>query len=193
MSLMQTRPEKSLEMTKLVYAIREATVGPARDGQLNLAEVINGFAQVLASVLVGAYDAKSREIVVSTFPDVVRAYYPAWEKIYAEHTAAVTQDPGSTPMTDTTSKLSNALRAHAKHAHEPLDYWAAGAKIALNDAAAELDKRAAGWETAFNIGVSEQGLNKRFRATLEKIASDDPCGKYGHWASEALSAGKGET
>lgn len=92
MSLAQTRPEKSLEMTKLVYAIREAAVGPARDGDLNLAEVINGFAQAFASILVGAYDSKNREVVVSTFPDVVRAYYPAWEKIYAEHADAVTQD-----------------------------------------------------------------------------------------------------
>jgi hypothetical protein len=85
MALMQTRPEKSEDMSRLVYAIREATVGPARDGNLNLAEVINGFAQAFASILVGAYDSKNREVVVSTFPDVVRAYYPQWEKIYAAH------------------------------------------------------------------------------------------------------------
>lgn len=92
MSLTHTRPEKSLEMTKLVYAIREATVGPARDGSLNLAEVVNGFAQAFASILVGAYDGKNREIVVSTFPDVVRAYYPAWEEIYAKHAASFPQE-----------------------------------------------------------------------------------------------------
>ncbi len=88
MSLTQTRPEKSEATSRLVYSIREATVGPARDGELNLAEVINAFAQAFASVLVGAYEAKNREVVVSTFPDVVRAYYPQWEKIYAEHAAA---------------------------------------------------------------------------------------------------------
>lgn len=92
MSLMMSRPEKSEAMSRLVYAIREATVDPARDGNLNLAEVINAFGQAFASILVGAYHDKEREIVVSTFPDLVRAYYPAWEKIYAEHTAAVTQD-----------------------------------------------------------------------------------------------------
>lgn len=85
MSLMQTRPEKSAEMTALVYAIREAAVGPARDGTLNLAEVINAFGQAFASILVGAYDLKHREVVVSTFPDLVRAYYPQWEEIYSAH------------------------------------------------------------------------------------------------------------
>ena len=85
MGLTMTRPEKSEEMAKLVYAIREATVGPARDGELNLAEVINAFGQALASVLVGAYDKKNREVVLSCFPDLVRAYYPQWEKIYASH------------------------------------------------------------------------------------------------------------
>lgn len=85
MSLLMSRPEKAEEMSKLVYAIREATVGPARDGNLNLAEVINGFGQAFASILVGAYEPKSREVVVSTFPDLVRAYYPQWEEIYASH------------------------------------------------------------------------------------------------------------
>lgn len=85
MSLLTTRPEKSEAMTRLVYAIREATVEPARNGELNLAEVINAFGQAFASILVGAYDKKNREVVVSTFPDVVRAYYPQWEKIYAAH------------------------------------------------------------------------------------------------------------
>lgn len=85
MSLLMSRPEKSADMSKLVYAIREATVGPARDGKLNLAETINAFGQALASLLVGAYDAKSREVVLSGFPDLVRAYYPQWEKIYAKH------------------------------------------------------------------------------------------------------------
>lgn len=78
-----TRDEKSAEMSALVHAIREATVRPAREGNLNLAEVINAFGQAFASILVGAYDPKNREVVVSTFPDLVRAYYPQWESIYA--------------------------------------------------------------------------------------------------------------
>ena len=85
MSLSITRPEKREEMAKLVYAIREATVGPARDGGLNLSETINAFGQAFASVLVGAYDHKNREVVLSCFPDLVRAYYPQWEEIYAAH------------------------------------------------------------------------------------------------------------
>lgn len=85
MSLTMTRPEKSKTMATLVYAIREATVGPARDGELNIAEVVNAFGQVFASVLVGAYHQKQREIVLSAFPDLVRAYYPQWEEIYAKH------------------------------------------------------------------------------------------------------------
>jgi hypothetical protein len=80
---MMASNEKSMAMTAMVYAIREAAVGPARDGNLNLAEVINAFGQAFASILVGAYDAKNREVVVSTFPDLVRAYYPQWEAIYA--------------------------------------------------------------------------------------------------------------
>lgn len=78
-----TRPEKSLEMTKLVYALREAAVTPARDGDLNLAEVINALGQALASILVGAYDEKNREVMLMALPDLVRAYFPQWEKIYA--------------------------------------------------------------------------------------------------------------
>lgn len=83
MGLSITRQEKSADMSALVYAIREATVTPARAGNLNIAEVVNAFGQAFASILVGAYDAKEREIVVSTFPDLVRAYYPQWEEIYA--------------------------------------------------------------------------------------------------------------
>ena len=83
MPLTFSREEKSAEMSALVYSIREAAIGPARDGNLNLAEVINAFGQAFASILVGAYEAKSREVVVSTFPDLVRAYYPQWEAIYA--------------------------------------------------------------------------------------------------------------
>lgn len=90
MALMMTRPEKSAEMTALVYAIREATVTPARDGGLNLAEVINAFGQAFASILVGAYDPKNREVVVSTFPDLVRA--PQWEEIYARHPEETSHD-----------------------------------------------------------------------------------------------------
>jgi hypothetical protein len=85
MGLTYSRPEKSDEMSALVYAIREAAIGPARDGHLNIAEVVNAFGQAFASILVGAYDPKNREVVISTFPDLVRAYYPQWEKIYATH------------------------------------------------------------------------------------------------------------
>lgn len=92
MSLTQTRPEKSEAMSRLVYSIREATVEPARAGELNLAEVVNAFGQALASVLVGAYETKNRDVVLSMFPDLVRGYFPAWEKIYAEHLAALAQD-----------------------------------------------------------------------------------------------------
>lgn len=95
MSLTHTRPEKATEMAELVYAIREATVGPARDGGLNLAETINAFGQALASLLVGAYEDKNREVVLSMFPDLVRGYYPQWEKIYAanrhSHTETASQ------------------------------------------------------------------------------------------------------
>lgn len=83
MSLTQTRPEKSAAMSRLVYGLREAMRENAVIDELNIAEVVNGTAHFLASILVGAYDSKNREVVVSTFPDVVRAYYPEWEKIYA--------------------------------------------------------------------------------------------------------------
>jgi len=82
-----SRDEKSAEMTAVVHAIREAAIAPARDGNLNLAEVINAFGQAFASIVVGAYDQKNREAVVSTFPDLVRAYYPQWEAIYASQLA----------------------------------------------------------------------------------------------------------
>lgn len=83
MALTMTRPEKSEQMTSLVHAIREAAVGPARDGELNIAEVVNGFGQAFTSILVGAYDPKNRQVVLTAFPDLVRAYYPQWEEIYA--------------------------------------------------------------------------------------------------------------
>lgn len=87
MALLMTRPEKAEDMARLVYAIREATVGPARDGGLNFAETVNAFGQAFASLLVGAYDQKEREIVLSMFPDLVLAYFPQWEKIYKQHRA----------------------------------------------------------------------------------------------------------
>lgn len=83
MSLTFTRPEKSEEMSALVYAIREAAISPARNGDLNLAEVINGFGQALASILAGAYETKNREVVLMALPDLVRAYFPQWDEIYA--------------------------------------------------------------------------------------------------------------
>lgn len=86
MSLIFSRPEKSEAMTRLVYALRETAVEPARSGELNLAEVVNAFGQAFASVLVGAYDTKNREVVLTSLPDLVRAYFPQWEKIYAAAT-----------------------------------------------------------------------------------------------------------
>lgn len=85
MGLVHTRPESSKAMTELVYALRDVVATRAMKGEVNLAEAVNAMAQALASVLVGAYDAKNREVVLSMFPDVVRLYYPQWEKIYAAH------------------------------------------------------------------------------------------------------------
>lgn len=83
MSLTMTRPEKTEAMTKLVYGLREVMREVVIGEQMNIAEAVNGAAHFLASILVGAYHEKEREVVVSTFPDVVRAYYPEWERIYA--------------------------------------------------------------------------------------------------------------
>jgi hypothetical protein len=95
--LVATRPEKSDDMNRLVHAIREAAVAPARNGELNLAEVTNAFASALASILVGAYLPKHREAVLLMYPDLVRAYFPQWEKIYASHNAAPEKEKASTP------------------------------------------------------------------------------------------------
>lgn len=92
MGLVMPRPEKADEMTRLVHAIREAAVAPARNGELNLSEVINCMGQALASILVGAYHSKNRDVVMEGFPELVRAYYPRWEKLYAEQ-AAKTSTP----------------------------------------------------------------------------------------------------
>lgn len=86
--LAHTRPEKNVAMTKLVYALRNAVAASVRTDGINIAEAVNAAAQAVASVLVGAYRGREREIVLSAFPDVVRAYYPAWEKIYAEFNAS---------------------------------------------------------------------------------------------------------
>lgn len=85
MPLIQTRPEKAEQMTVLVGTIRNEIAKQASSGELNLAECVNATAQVFSSVLVGAYDKKNREIVLSMLPDLVRAYFPQWEKIYAAH------------------------------------------------------------------------------------------------------------
>lgn len=82
MSLTFTRPEKSIAMTKLVYAMRSAMIDVVTEEQLNIAEAVNATAQLVASMMVGAYgDDKEREMVMSFFPDVVRSYYPQWERI----------------------------------------------------------------------------------------------------------------
>ena len=94
MGLILSRPEKSEAMSRLVNAIREAAVGPARDNELNLAEVINAFGQAFASILVGAYREKERKIVLAGLPDLIEAYYPKWEKIYAKWRAEGTKRRG---------------------------------------------------------------------------------------------------
>lgn len=83
MSLTTTRPEKSAAMSKLVHALRETMINVVTEEEMNIAEAVNGTAHFLASILVGAYHKKERDVVMSAFPDVVRAYYPEWEKIYA--------------------------------------------------------------------------------------------------------------
>lgn len=80
-----TREEKSDAMTRLVYAIRQTVVENARKDELNIAEVLNAMGQSFASVIVGAYEGRNREIVVAALPDLIRAYYPQWESIYAAH------------------------------------------------------------------------------------------------------------
>ncbi len=87
MGLLMSRPEKADEMTRLVHAIRETAVAPARNGELNLTEVINCMGQALSSILAGAYHGKNRDVVMEGFPELVRAYYPQWDKLYADHAA----------------------------------------------------------------------------------------------------------
>lgn len=88
-----TRPEKSQEMTKLVGTLRNAIADAGRNDGINLAEAVSALAQTISSVLVGAYNAKNREIVLMAMPDVVRAYYPLWEKIYGAHGLTVDKSP----------------------------------------------------------------------------------------------------
>lgn len=85
MGLTQTRPEKAEATTRAVGAMRNVLAKKARAAGLNHAEAINAAAQVFTSILVGAYQTeKDREIVISVLPDLVRAYIPQWEKIYAD-------------------------------------------------------------------------------------------------------------
>lgn len=78
-----TRPEKSDAMSRLVQSLRDSIITSATEEGLNLPETLNATAHLVASILVGAYDKKNQEVVLSTFPDVVRAYFPQWEKIYS--------------------------------------------------------------------------------------------------------------
>jgi hypothetical protein len=92
MSLTMTRPEKSEAMTRLVYALRETVAKPARAGELNISECLNALGQATASVIAGAYgDKKNREVVLSAMPDLIRAYFPQWDKIYADHASTLTE------------------------------------------------------------------------------------------------------
>ena len=73
-----------MAMERAEYAMRNTLAKEAQAGQLNHAEAINAASHVLTSVLVGAYKTtKDREAVIQALPDVVRAYIPQWEKIYA--------------------------------------------------------------------------------------------------------------
>jgi hypothetical protein len=92
MSLTHTRPEKSQAMSELVYAIREAVVGPAREDDLSIAEVLHAYAHVFASILVGAYKTKNREVILAMLPDMVRSHFPQWEKIYAANPSRATPE-----------------------------------------------------------------------------------------------------
>lgn len=85
MGLTMTRPEKAKEMADLIYALREASGNAALHGDLNIAEVVNSLGQAFASVLVGAYAQKEREIVLSMLPDLIRASFSEWEKIYSDY------------------------------------------------------------------------------------------------------------
>jgi hypothetical protein len=92
----QTRPEKSRAMSELVYALRNAIAERGSTGNLNLAECMNALGQTMASILAGAYDDKNREVVLAALPDLIRAYLPQWDKIYADY--GVTRPPASAPM-----------------------------------------------------------------------------------------------
>ena len=84
MGLTFTRPEKSAAMERAAYAMRDTLAKEAQAGELNHAEAINSAAHVFTSILVGAYrTSKDREAVIQALPDLVRAYIPQWEKIYA--------------------------------------------------------------------------------------------------------------
>ena len=79
-----TRPEKAEATTIAVGTMRNALADIAQQHELNIAEAINAAAQVFTSVLVGAYrNTKEREVVIAALPDLIRAYIPQWEKIYA--------------------------------------------------------------------------------------------------------------
>lgn len=82
--LVQTRPEKMEAMSKLAHALREVAVGPARNGELNLAETINASAHLMASILAGAYGTKDREVVLSMLPDLIRCYFQQWDDLYKD-------------------------------------------------------------------------------------------------------------
>ena len=85
MALTMTRPEKELGMTEAVGEMRNTLAQIALKNELNIAEAVNAAAQVFTSILVGGYSSvKDREVVISALPDLVRAYIPQWEKVYAE-------------------------------------------------------------------------------------------------------------
>lgn len=83
--MLQTRPEKAEAMTRIVYELRNVAAKAGREGDLNLAEVLNAFGQAYASVIAGAYNAKSREVILDAIPHLIRAYFPQWDRIYHAH------------------------------------------------------------------------------------------------------------
>lgn len=90
MGLTISRPEKTKATQLVAAAMRNVLAKEAHEANLNHAEALLAAAQVFTSILVGAYSSsleKEREAVIKGLPDIVRAYIPHWEKIYADFAA----------------------------------------------------------------------------------------------------------
>jgi len=79
-----TRAEKDHASEEAAYAMRSAMAKVAIEHGLNHAEMINATAHVFASILAATYEReKDRDVVLSGLSDVIRAYVPQWQRIYA--------------------------------------------------------------------------------------------------------------